>query len=286
MEKIPCFIKKRISFNENFISTERLIKAYKVNTICKSANCPNIYECFSKKYVSFMILGNICTRNCKFCSVEKGIPEKLDKDEPERIASIVKKLNMRYVVITSVTRDDLEDGGAGQFAEVVKKIREKSPETKIEVLIPDFSGKIENLKIIFDSKPDIISHNIETVKSLYPLIRPLADYKTSLKVLSEVKKNKFITKSGFMVGLGEEEDEIYQLMNEILKAGCDIIVVGQYLKSSSHGWEVKKFYNEEFFKKIEEYGLKIGFRKVFASIFYRTSYIAEKEPPRGFEPRT
>jgi len=275
MERIPEFVKKRISFNENILSTEKLIKAYKVNTICKSANCPNIYECFGKKYVSFMILGNICTRNCKFCGVSKGKPERVDEKEPEKIAEIVKKLNMKYVVITSVTRDDLKDGGAGQFAEVVKKIREKSPETKIEVLIPDFSGKIENLKIIFDSKPDIISHNIETVKSLYPVIRPLADYETSLKVLSEIKKNGFITKSGFMVGLGEKEKEIYQLMEEILKAGCDIIVIGQYLKSSRQGYEVKKFYNEEFFRKIEEYGLKIGFKKVFAGIFYRTSYIAD-----------
>ena len=275
MERIPEFVKKRISFNENILSTEKLIKAYKVNTICKSANCPNIYECFGKKHVSFMILGNICTRNCKFCGVSKGKPERVDEKEPEKIAEIVKKLNMKYVVITSVTRDDLKDGGAGQFAEVVKKIREKSPETKIEVLIPDFSGKIENLKIIFDSKPDIISHNIETVKSLYPVIRPLADYETSLKVLSEIKKNGFITKSGFMVGLGEKEKEIYQLMEEILKAGCDIIVIGQYLKSSKQGYEVKKFYNEEFFRKIEEYGLKIGFKKVFAGIFYRTSYIAD-----------
>jgi lipoic acid synthetase len=275
MERIPGFVKKRVSFNENILSTEKLIKAYKVNTICKSANCPNIYECFGKKYVSFMILGNICTRNCKFCGVSKGKPERVDEKEPEKIAEIVKKLNMKYVVITSVTRDDLKDGGASQFAEVVKKIKEKSPETKIEVLIPDFSGKIENLKIIFDSKPDIISHNIETVKSLYPVIRPLADYETSLKVLSDIKKNGFITKSGFMVGLGEEEKEIYQLMEEILKAGCDIIVIGQYLKSSKQGYEVKKFYNEEFFRKIEEYGLKIGFKKVFAGIFYRTSYIAD-----------
>jgi len=275
MEKIPNFVKKRISFNENYLYTEKLIREYKVNTICKSANCPNIYDCFSKKYASFVILGNICTRNCKFCSVEKGIPDKLDKEEPEKIASIVKELNMRYVVITSVTRDDLKDGGASQFAEVVKRIREKSPETKIEVLIPDFSGNIKSLNIVFNSKPDIISHNIETVKSLYPIIRPFADYETSLKILSEIKKNGFITKSGFMVGLGEEEKEIYQLMDEILKTGCDILVVGQYLKSSKNGYEVRKFYNEESFKKIEEYGMKIGFKKVFAGVFYRTSYIAD-----------
>jgi len=275
MKKIPFYVKKRVALNDEFLYIKNLLKEYGVNTVCENAICPNIYDCFGKKYASFMILGNVCTRNCKFCGVSKGKPEKIDEKEPEKIAEIVKKLKMKYVVITSVTRDDLPDGGATQFAKVTEEIKIKSPETKIELLIPDFKGDISSLKIVFDSKPDIISHNIETTKSLYPLIRQKSNYETSLRILSEIKKNGFITKSGFMVGLGEEEKEIFELMEDILKTGCEILVVGQYLKPSRYGYEVRKFYNEVFFKKIEEYGLKIGFKKVFAGIFYRTSYLCE-----------
>ncbi|MCS7180643.1 MAG: lipoyl synthase [bacterium] len=275
MEKIPKYIKKRISLSDNFFYIKNLFKTYNIQTICESANCPNIYECFGKGYASFMILGKICTRNCKFCSVNKGEPEKVDEAEPEKIAEVIKKLQMKYVVITSVTRDDLPDGGANQFKKVVEAIRKKSPKTKIELLIPDFKGEISNLNIIFDSKPDIISHNIETVKSLYPIIRPKANYGVSLDVLSKIKKNGFITKSGFMIGIGEKEDEIYELMNDILNTGCDILVIGQYLKSEKEGFEVKKFYKEEFFSKLKEYGLKIGFKEVMAGIFYRSSYFIE-----------
>ncbi|MCM8804851.1 MAG: lipoyl synthase [Candidatus Omnitrophica bacterium] len=273
MEKVPQYIKKRISLNQTFFYMKNLFKTYNVKTVCENAICPNIFECFEKKYVSFMILGNICTRNCKFCGVGKGNPQEIDNQEPERIAEIVKILEMKYVVITSVTRDDLPDGGAIQFKKVVNEIRKKSPNTKIEILIPDFKGNLSSLETIFESKPDIISHNIETVKSLYPIIRPKSNYEISLKVLSDIKKNGFITKSGFMVGLGEREDEIFILMEDILKTGCDILVVGQYLKPDKNGYEVKRFYNELFFKEIEEYGKKIGFKYVFAGIFYRTSYL-------------
>ncbi|MCM8785822.1 MAG: lipoyl synthase [Candidatus Omnitrophica bacterium] len=275
MRKIPAYIKKRISLNENIIYLRNLLNTYNVQTVCENAICPNIYECFGKKYASFMILGKNCTRNCKFCGVSKTIPEPIDNKEPERIAEIVKILEMKYVVITSVTRDDLPDGGAGQFKKVVEEIRKKSPETKIELLIPDFNGNLNSLKIIFDSKPDIISHNLETVSFLYPIIRPKSDYNTSLKILSEIKKYGFITKSGFMLGLGEKEEEIFILMEDILKTGCDILVVGQYLKPNKNGYEVKKFYDTDFFLKIKDYGLKIGFRKVFSGIFYRSSYLAE-----------
>ncbi|MCM8810307.1 MAG: lipoyl synthase [Candidatus Omnitrophica bacterium] len=275
MEKIPPYIKKRVSLNENFNYLKNLLRVYNVQTVCENAICPNIYECFGEKYASFMILGKICTRNCKFCGVSKGNPEPVDTDEPKKIAEIVGKLKMKYVVITSVTRDDLTDGGAGQFKRVVEEIRKKSPETKIELLIPDFRGDLDSLKIIFNSKPDIISHNLETVLSLYPIIRPKSDYNNSLKVLSEIKKNGFIAKSGFMLGLGEEEKEIFILMEDILKTGCDILVVGQYLKPKKTGYEVKKFYDVDFFLKIKDYGLKMGFKKVFSSIFYRSSYLAE-----------
>lgn len=281
MKKIPEYIKKRVSIeNTNYFYLKQLIKIYRINTVCESAACPNIYECFGRKYASFMILGNICTRNCKFCSVNKGNPEEIDKDEPEKISEIVKRLKMKYVVITSVTRDDLPDGGAEQFAITTEKIREKSYQTKIELLIPDFKGKISNLKIVFNSKPDVISHNIETVPSLYPFIRPKADYTRSIEILSEIKKNGFITKSGFMIGLGEKEDEIFKLMEEILKTGCDYIVVGQYLKSSKYGIDVKKYYSEEFFEKIREYGIKIGFKDVFGGIFFRSSYTITEDGPQ------
>lgn len=275
MGRVPEFIKKRVSLNEDFFYVKEILKKYNVNTVCESAICPNIYECYGKRYASFMILGKYCTRNCKFCGVNKGKAERIDPKEPENIAEIVKKLKMKYVVITSVTRDDLPDGGAKQFKRVVEEIRKYSPETKIELLIPDFKGKISNLEIIFDSKPDIISHNIETCKSLYPVIRPASDYYVSLNVLSEIKKNGFIAKSGFMLGLGEKEEEIFALMEDILKTGCDIITIGQYLKPDKDAYEVRKYYEKEFFEKLKEYGEKIGFKKVFSGTFYRTSYIFE-----------
>ncbi len=275
MQKIPAHIKKRITLSENFLYVRDTLKNSNINTVCESAICPNIYECYNKKYASFMILGKICTRNCKFCGVTKGNPDKIDKKEPERIAEIVKKLKMKYVVITSVTRDDLSDGGANQFARVTEEIRKISPDTKIELLIPDLKGDLNSLKIIFNSRPDVISHNIETVSSLYPVIRPKSNYKISMKVLYEIKKNGFMTKSGFMLGLGEREDEIFKLMDELLKTGCDILTVGQYLKPDKNSYEVKKYYTEDFFLKIKEYGLKIGFKQVFSGIFYRSSYLAE-----------
>ncbi|MCM8806978.1 MAG: lipoyl synthase [Candidatus Omnitrophica bacterium] len=273
---IPEYIKKRISYCEkDYEIFKNFLESHSVNTVCKNANCPNIYECFRKNYASFMILGSICTRNCKFCSVNKGKPQPLDEKEPKKIAEVVKKFKMKYVVITSVTRDDLPDGGALQFKKTVEEIKKISPQTKIELLIPDFKGDISILNIIFNSQPDVISHNIETVKSLYPIIRPKANYETSLQILFEIKKAGFTTKSGFMIGLGETENEIYEIMNDILKTGCDILVIGQYLKSSKNGYEVKKFYTEEFFKKLENYGLQIGFKKIYAGIFYRTSYLAD-----------
>lgn len=276
MTKIPEFIKKRVSLNDDFTYLKDLLKTYNIKTVCENAICPNIYDCYSKKYASFLILGNVCTRSCKFCGVSKGIPEPVDEKEPERIAEVIKKLDMRYVVITSVTRDDLPDGGANQYKRVVEEIRRKTPHVKIELLIPDFKGNPSHLKTIFNSNPDVISHNIETVRSLYSIIRPGANYNTSLKILEEIKKNGFITKSGFMIGLGEKEKEIYEVIEDIFKTGCDIIVIGQYLKPHKSGYEVKKYYDNNFFMKLKEYCYKIGFKKIYAGIFYRSSYLAER----------
>ena len=270
---IPSWIKKKVFISENYNYVKEVLEEFKINTVCVSAVCPNIYECFSRKYVTFMILGNVCTRNCKFCGVKKGKPEKVDEKEGEKIASAVRKLNMKYVVITSVTRDDLPDGGASHYNSVIRKVKETG--AFVEVLIPDFKGKIENLKIVMEARPDVISHNVETVPSLYPVIRPKANYKTSLKVIEEVKKNGFITKSGFMLGLGETRKEVFKMMEDLINSGCDYLVVGQYLKPSENAIEVKEFVSPEFFEEIKEIGKKMGFKNVFAGTFYRSSYMAE-----------
>lgn len=273
--KIPNWIKKRVKFDENYYFVKNLLEEFGINTVCKSAVCPNIYECFSKKYASFMILGDICTRNCKFCGVKTGRGEKIDEEEADKIAEMVERLKMKYVVITSVTRDDLPDCGAGHFAKVVKKIKEKNKNIMVETLIPDFKGKKENIKILLNSKPDVISHNIETVPRLYPEIRPLANYDVSLSVLKEVKENGFVSKSGFMLGLGEKKDEIFKVMDDLRKVDCDYLVVGQYLPPDKNSFPVVDFVKPEIFKEIEEKGKKMGFKNVFAGTFYRSSYMAE-----------
>ncbi len=273
--EIPKWVKKRVYFDENYYYVKKFIEEYRVNTVCKNAICPNIYECFSKKYVSFLILGNICTRNCKFCGVNKGKTEKIDENEDIKISEIIKKLNMKYVVLTSVTRDDLPDGGASHFAKVVKRIKETNPGTIIETLIPDFGGKINNLNILFENKPDLISHNIETTPSLYPEIRSKANYKISLFVLEQIKKNGFKSKSSFMLGLGEKKEEIFKVMYDLRKVDCDYLVVGQYLSPNKNSYPVKEFVPPEVFKEIEEKGKKLGFKNVFAGTFYRSSYMAE-----------
>jgi len=224
-----------------------------------------------------MILGNLCTRNCKFCGVSrvsKTVPP--DAEEPDKIASAIKKLGMRYAVITSPTRDDLPDGGAGHFAAVTEKIRALNPGTKIELLIPDFKGNEDALEKIFRAKPDVISHNIETTEALYKSVRPSSDYATSIKILKTVKNNGFAAKSGFMLGLGEKKEDVLLLMHELKETGCDYLVIGQYLRPSKKALPVKEFVKENVFKELEETGRRMGFKKIFAGTFYRSSYIAEK----------
>ncbi|MBN1445392.1 MAG: lipoyl synthase [Candidatus Omnitrophica bacterium] len=276
-QAIPSWIKKRVSSGGDSEKVRLLLRELSINTVCESAVCPNIYECFRKGYASFMILGNGCTRNCRFCGVSPLRKTVLpDAEEPEKIALAVKKLGMSYAVITSPTRDDLPDGGAGHFAAVAERIRRFNPETKIELLIPDFKGNAESLKKIFSSKPDVISHNIETTASLYPYVRPSSDYGTSINVLKEVKKNGFIAKSGFMLGLGEKREDVLSLMYELKGAGCDYLVIGQYLRPSKKALPVKEFVKESVFREMEETGKKIGFKNIFAGTFYRSSYMAEK----------
>jgi len=249
-----------------------LLEKYRLNTVCVEANCPNKPECFSKKTATFMILGNICTRNCTFCNVSSGTPQTLDENEPQRIAAAVKELELKYVVITSVTRDDLPDSGANHFADVIKEIHKTSPETVVEVLIPD----LDSLKVITDQSPAVISHNIETVKSLYPYIRPEADYHRSLEVLKTIKElaPNIHSKSGLMLGLGETKDEVLQTFDDLRSSGCEILTIGQYLSPGKNHYPVKEYIKPEMFEEYKSAALKSGFIYVSSAPFVRSSYKA------------
>ena len=257
-----------------------IINELNLNTVCIEANCPNTAECFSKKTATFMILGTNCTRNCSFCNVSPGIPTPVDDDEPQRIALAVKKLRLKYVVITSVTRDDLPDRGASHFADVIKEVHKTSPETQVEVLIPDLS----ELKIITDCSPSVIGHNIETVKSLYPVVRPESDYNRSLNVLKNIKQinPEIMIKSGLMLGLGETEKEILETFDDLLYAGCDFLTIGQYLSPGKDNYPVQKYIEPDIFCKYGETAIKKGFKNAISAPFVRSSYNAEKHYHENF----
>ena len=253
-----------------------LLRKLNLHTVCEEASCPNIGDCFSRKTATFMIMGNICTRRCLYCDVLTGRPSELDKEEPKNIAKAVKKLKLKYVVITSVNRDDLEDGGASHFADVIYEIRKKNPNTKIEVLIPDFKFNWDYLKIVVDAKPDVINHNIETVPSLYSKVRHRGNYKKSLELLRMVKvfDKNILTKSGLMVGLGETKEEVINVMKDLIDVDCDILTIGQYLQPSISHLPVKKYYSDEEFKEFENIGYKIGFKTVYSGQLVRSSFNA------------
>ncbi|MEZ0324092.1 MAG: lipoyl synthase [Hydrogenothermaceae bacterium] len=255
---------------------KKLLRRLDLHTVCEEANCPNIGECFSKKTATFMIMGDICTRNCPYCNVSHGKPLPLDKEEPVKIAKAVKTLGLKYVVITSVDRDDLEDGGASHFAEVVYRIRELSDDIKIELLIPDFKGNEKALNTVIQSKPDVINHNIETVKPLYKKVRPQGNYERSINLLRSIKSidNSIKTKSGLMVGLGETFDDILELFKDLKEADVDIITIGQYLQPSKKHLPVEKYYSDEEFNMLREEAIKVGFKKVFSGKLVRSSYYA------------
>ena len=256
---------------------KKILRKHKLHSVCEEARCPNIAECFLKGTATFLIMGDICTRNCPYCDIEQGRPKPLDKNEPKNLAKAVKSLGLKYVVITSVNRDDLEDGGASHFAEVINELRNQNPSLKIEVLIPDFKYNWNALKKVVDAKPDVINHNIECVPSLYKTVRPRADYKKALELISKVKEfdSSIKTKSGLMVGLGEKKEEIFKTMEDLVNYNCDIFTVGQYLQPSKDNIPVKKYYTDEEFKEIEEFGYKIGFKYVFSGKLVRSSYNAE-----------
>ncbi len=275
MEK-PDWLKVNINLNE-FEKVSNLLKKLNLNVVCYHAACPNIGECFAKHTATFLILGNICTRNCAFCSIKKGDPLPPDPNEPKNVAQAVKELNIRHAVITSVTRDDLPDFGSTQFVKTIQEIRNIQPQTIIEVLIPDFNGSLTALKRIIEEKPEIINHNLETVPRLYSKIRPQANYKTSLGILKQVKRlnSNIFTKSGIMLGLGETEDEIISLMKDLRTVKCDILTIGQYLQPSKEQIEVIEYIKPSTFQKFKSMGESIGFLYVNSGPLVRSSFNAE-----------
>jgi len=274
----PDWLKKRINLNNLNISRVRnLICSLQLNTVCQSAKCPNILECFSKKTATFMLMGDVCTRNCGFCGIKTGVPKAPDQEEPYRVARAVREAELKYVVITSVTRDDLSDGGSSHFAKTVIEIRKLNPGIRIECLIPDFKGDIRNLEVLVKQHPDVLSHNMETVKRNYAKARKEADYKVSLNILKSAKsiKTYIYTKSGFMLGLGETRKEIIQLLSDLKKAGCDIVTMGQYLKPSGSNLSVEKYYRPEEFEDLKKLAESFNFKAVMSGVFVRSSYGAE-----------
>jgi len=250
-----------------------------LHTVCEEANCPNIGDCFSRKTATFMIMGDVCTRNCPYCNVSHGKPQDLDPQESENVANAVKTLGLKHVVITSVDRDDLPDGGASHFAKVIQKVKEINPGITIEVLIPDFKGSVESLKTVLDANPEVVNHNIETVKELYKIVRPQGNYKKSLKILKSIKEisPKTISKSGFMVGLGETKEQIINLMEDLYNNNVEMLTIGQYLQPSKNHLPVYKYYSEQEFREFEEIGYKIGFKYVFSGVLVRSSFNAQEQ---------
>ncbi len=279
IKKKPEWIRSKLSDSKEFFLTKTVVNQNNLVTVCQEANCPNITECWSKRHATFMIMGDTCTRACAFCDVKTGKPEKLDQFEPIKIANAVKKLNLRHVVITSVDRDDLPDGGSTHFKEVVEITRKKNPDTTIEVLTPDFLRKGDSYKIILSANPDVFNHNIETVPRLYVKVRPGARYFASLELLKNTKKDnkKVFTKSGIMVGLGEEKNEIIQVMDDLRSADVDFLTIGQYLQPSSKHHPLDRYYHPQEFKDLETIAKSKGFLLVSSSPLTRSSYHADED---------
>ena len=279
IKRKPEWIRSKIIDSKIFFQTKQVINQNNLVTVCQEANCPNITECWSKKHATFMIMGDTCTRACAFCDVKTGKPTILDIFEPFKISNAVKKLNLKHVVITSVDRDDLEDGGANHFYKVVKKIREKNPNTSIEVLTPDFLRKGDAYKKVLEADLDVFNHNIETVPRLYTKVRPGARYFASLELLKNAKKcnNKVFTKSGIMVGLGEDKEEIIQVMDDLRSAEVDFLTIGQYLQPSVRHHPLHRYYHPSEFKEFESIAKTKGFLLVSSSPLTRSSYHADED---------
>ncbi|MBT4484655.1 MAG: lipoyl synthase [Candidatus Latescibacteria bacterium] len=274
----PLWLRQKVHSATEFNSVVKLLKSKRILTVCKEANCPNIGECFSRRTATFLILGENCTRSCRFCAVNHEAPKPPDPDEPSRIAETVRTMGLMYVVITSVTRDDLSDGGAGHFAATISEIRKSTPEARIEVLVPDFRGSEKALLMVVQANPDVINHNIETVKRLYPAVRPEAEYSRSLELLKRARlmDTSILTKSGIMLGMGETQEELRRVFVDILDAGCKILTLGQYLQPSTEHYPVKRYVHPEEFDNLREIALEMGFQKVASGPLVRSSYHADE----------
>jgi lipoic acid synthetase len=272
----PKWLKTQVPAGKKYISVREIVDKHNLHTICTSGHCPNMAECWGRGTATLMILGDICTRSCKFCNVKTGRPLPADWNEPDRVADSVKKMGVKHCVITSVDRDDLEDGGAEIWALTIQKVKQVNPQATIEALIPDFDGKKFLIKKVIDAKPEVISHNLETVERLTPIIRSKARYQLSLEVLKYIAENNVRSKSGIMVGIGETEEEVFEAMDDLRNVDCEVLTIGQYLQPTKKHLSVKEFISPEQFEKYRRIGLEKGFRYVESSPLVRSSYHAEK----------
>src|SRR5690606_25213423 len=278
-ERKPDWLKIRLTRGERFKELKQLMRASSLHTVCEEAKCPNIHECWANRTATFMILGRVCTRACRFCAVHTGLPTELDLEEPARVAEAVVRMGLGHAVITSVARDDLSDGGASVFAETIRRVREAAPHCSVEVLIPDFAGEERPLRTVLEAGPDVLNHNVETVERLSDRVRAKAKYRRSLELLARSKRiaPAIPTKSGLMVGLGETADEVLKTMDDLGEAGVDLLTVGQYLQPTVRHLRVEKYYTPEEFARFREEGLRRGFLHVEAGPLVRSSYHARQQ---------
>ena len=274
--KKPDWLRVKLPVGQNYRHVRSLVDKHKLHTICESGNCPNMGECWGAGTATFMILGNVCTRSCSFCAVATGKPNELDLDEPRRVAEAVQLMGVKHCVITSVNRDELKDGGAGVWAATIREVRLASPTTTMETLIPDFKARWENLYTVLTERPEVVSHNMETVPRLYKLVRPQAKYERSLEQIKRTKAENLRTKSGIMLGLGETPDEVYQTMDDLVAHGCEILTVGQYLRPTKNHLAVAEFVHPDMFAHYKEVALQKGFLYCESGPLVRSSYHAEK----------
>lgn len=279
----PDWLKIRIPAGKEYLGVREIVNEHKLHTICTSGNCPNMCDCWERGTATLMILGDICTRSCKFCNVKTGKPLPADQEEPQRVAESVRLMGLKHCVLTSVDRDDLDDGGAGLWAETIRAVKEKNPGTTIEALIPDFQGKEDLVQILIDSGAEVISHNLETVRRLTPQVRSVASYDRSLEVIRMISKAGVRSKSGIMTGLGETKEEILEAMDDLREAGCEVFTLGQYLQPSKAHLNVVSFTNPEEFEYFRLAGLEKGFVHVESQPLVRSSYKAEKHVPERYK---
>ena len=280
--KRPEWLKVKLPTGDNYSDVRKLMREKKLNTVCEEAKCPNIAECWNHRTATFMILGDTCTRSCGFCNVNVGMPTELDLEEPRRVVDAIKQLDLRHAVITSVNRDELEDGGASIFKECVRLLREKKSDCTVEILIPDFKGEEKAFEIIMQYPPDILNHNLETVKRIYHAVRPQAKYERSLNLIKWFKSKGLKTKSGIMVGIGETPEEVLELMKDLYSHGCDIMTIGQYLQPTKIHLPVDRFVTPDEFRMYKEEGLNMGFKVVESSPLVRSSYHADEHARSQF----